>query len=723
MNEQDLLLVGGGHSHALIVRRLAMKPIPQTRITLISEKALTPYSGMLPGWVAGHYSHEQTHIDLNQLCRWAGVRWIEDKVIGLDLEEQQVLFSQRPPISFDTVSLDIGSSSKLPGGEAPDHVIGVKPVSGFSGQWQQLLARPGGSPPVHWAVIGAGAAGVELVLAMAHRLQGRDDVCLHLAFRGERILSHYPARAVIAAEAALKNYGVQCHAEFDVGTVDNAGIQAVSGQRLDLDQSVWCAGAVAPAWPGESGLLTDSDGFVSVDAQLQSLSHPRVFASGDIAHLRDDPRPKAGVYAVRQAPQLEDNLRRLSLRQPLKAVKLQSQYLSLLSLGGKQASGCRNGLSVSGPAVWRLKDYIDRSFMRKLQQLGAPQTMAAPVPDKPHCGGCGGKLGPELLSDGLAGLPIYRRDEITPALSKAEDASTLNPPTGKSLVQSIDGFRAFCDDLYLVGRAATEHSLNDVYAMGGEPLAAHVWVSTTIEHPRLQARDHRALMQGIAESLALNHATLAGGHSSESMDCSVGIAVTGAVESNRQWGKSGLQPGDTLVLNKAIGTGVIFAADMQAQAPASAVQAALHSMCSSNRAAAHALLKHKPHAVTDVSGFGLLGHLLEMLDGKNDCSAVLEAAAVPLLTGSLALSATGWRSSLYPAMASRLSFCAGAETCPAGWIDLLIDPQTSGGLLAALPADRANALCEEFPDYVKIGTVTSKQQAPVLIECPSIPPT
>lgn len=716
MNEQDLVLVGGGHSHALIVRRLAMKPIPQTRLTLISEKALTAYSGMLPGWVAGHYSREQAHIDLNQLCRWAGVRWIEDKVIGLDLEEQQLLFAQRPPVNFDTVSLDIGSSSKLPEGDLPDHVIGVKPVSGFHSQWQQLLAQTADARPAHWGVIGAGAAGVELVLAMAHRLQGQATACLHLVFRGERILKGYPARAVSAAEAALKSYGVQCHAGFDVAATDSAGIAAVSGQRLDLDQSVWCAGATAPAWLSESGLLTDSDGFVSVDAQLQSVSHPGVFACGDIAHLRDDPRPKAGVYAVRQAPLLEANLRRLSLGQALKPIKLQSQYLSLLSLGGKQATGSRHGIAFSGHAVWRVKDHIDRAFMRKFQQLGTPRPMPPPELDKPHCGGCGGKLGPDLLTEGLAGLPIYRRDEIKPALSKAEDASTLIPPAGKALVQSIDGFRAFCDDLYLVGRAATEHSLNDVYAMGGEPLAAHVWVSTTIAHPRLQARDHRALMQGIAESLALNHATLAGGHSSESMDCSVGIAVTGAVAHQGQWGKTGLQLGDALVLNKGLGTGVIFAADMQAQAPATAVQAALHSMCSSNRSASHALAQHKPHAVTDVSGFGLLGHLLEMLGDAGDYSAVLQAPAVPLLSGSLALSASGWRSSLYPAMASRLSFCAGGDQCPIGWLDLLLDPQTSGGLLAALPAERAQSLCEQLDDYMVIGRVTARQQAHVLIK-------
>jgi len=131
MNKQDLIFVGGGHSHALILKALAMRPIPGVRLTLISDLAMTPYSGMLPGYVAGHYSYEQTHIDLNHLCRWAGVRWIEARVEGLDLEEQQVLFNDRPPIGFDTLSLDIGSTSRLGPPGAKEHAIGVKPVSRF----------------------------------------------------------------------------------------------------------------------------------------------------------------------------------------------------------------------------------------------------------------------------------------------------------------------------------------------------------------------------------------------------------------------------------------------------------------------------------------------------------------------------------------------------------------------------------------------------------------
>jgi len=299
---------------------------------------------------------------------------------------------------------------------------------------------------------------------------------------------------------------------------------------------------------------------------------------------------------------------------------------------------------------------------------------------------------------------MYPRPEVTPALATAEDASLLEVPAGTSLVQSIDGIRAFSDDLYTVGRAATEHALNDLYAMGAEPMAAHIWATTAIAHSMLQQRDHFQLMHGVSDALRENRTTLAGGHSSEAMDAAIGVSVTGAVSNTKHWSKRGLEVGDVLVLNKPIGTGVLLAADMQAQAPAASVRAALQSMCRSNRDAASALVAVQPKAVTDVSGFGLLGHLLEML-GDSELSVELAVHALPLLPSALELSAAGWHSSLYPALAGRLASCSGTKDCPAGWPDLLLDPQTSGGLLAAVAADKVEALLSSHPAFVVIGQV------------------
>ena len=154
-----------------------MKPIPDVRLTLISEQTLTPYSGMLPGYIAGHYTLAETHIDLNRLCRWANVRWIKGRVGNIDPEAQQVIVGSRV-VSYDKLSIDIGSTPDLSVPGAATYAVGVKPVSHFTRTWEQLLdsSLDGGT---EWGVIGAGAGGVELVLAMAHRL--RDHPSLRFA--------------------------------------------------------------------------------------------------------------------------------------------------------------------------------------------------------------------------------------------------------------------------------------------------------------------------------------------------------------------------------------------------------------------------------------------------------------------------------------------------------------------------------------------------------------
>ena len=167
---RDLVLVGGGHAHALVLRMLAMDPVPGARLTLVSPASHTPYSGMLPGLVAGHYRFEDTHIDLARLCQWAGVRFLRDTVTALDPARRELHFAQRPPLGYDLLSLDIGSQPTLdvvPG--AREYAVPVKPVAEFWQRWQAGLGTHGGQ---RIAIVGGGAGGLELALAMAHALAG-----------------------------------------------------------------------------------------------------------------------------------------------------------------------------------------------------------------------------------------------------------------------------------------------------------------------------------------------------------------------------------------------------------------------------------------------------------------------------------------------------------------------------------------------------------------------
>lgn len=707
MSDRDLVLVGGGHAHALLIRKLGMKPLPEVRVTLVSESRLTPYSGMLPGLVAGHYRPDDVHIDLNRLCRWAGVRFIQGRVSGLDAGRKHLHIEHQPPLSYDKVSFDTGSTPDLSIPGARSFALGVKPVSHFHEHWKQLLDQADPDTERHWGVVGAGAGGVELVLAMAHRLGPNRTVRFHLVYAGERILSGYPKAVVHAAERALRAYDVQLHPRFRVSAVKQSGLTAHNGNALMLDKTIWCTQAAAPDWPERCGLDTAGNGFIAVNRFLQSTSHPDVFAAGDIAEMVFDPRPKAGVYAVRQAPFLYDNLKRAFAGEPLKAIRLQRNFLSLLSLGEQKAVGNKGPLVVHGDWVWRWKNRIDRAFMDKFQSLGEPMAMDEDMPDQMHCAGCGSKLGPALLRETLADLPRFDRPGLDPALSQAEDASLWQPTPGRLQVQSLDGFRAFSDDLYRLGQVSVHHALSDLYAMGADPVSAQVWVNLAFNHPRLQQRDYARLMAGIGQALHDQNVALAGGHSTEGRETHLAIVANGELDPGQGWHKTGAQPGDVLVLTKPLGTGVILAADMAAKAPAEAMDAVWESMLGSNRAAFEALKTIEPHAVTDVTGFGLIGHLLEMLTGT-ELQAELNASAVPALTGALALLEQGWQSSLAPQLEPYRLECDIDDSVSGSLIRLMLDPQTSGGLLIALDPQAWQRFGQRLPECYPLGHLRVK---------------
>ncbi|RQW29005.1 FAD-dependent oxidoreductase [Rhodobacteraceae bacterium CH30] len=358
---KKLLLTGGGHSHLFVLEALIRQPRPDVEITLLTRDVLAPYSGMLPGFVAGAYTREEIHIDLAPLCQAAGVRLIHDTATALDLAKR-TLHTSKLALEFDLLSLDIGSSPKLnavPG--AADHACGVKPIDGFIRGLQQLDARPG---PEQIVVAGAGAAGVELALALALRYPAKHITLISRS----RLLKRHPARAAHLAKQALQAAGVSWREGEAINAVSAGMLQLASGLALPFDSLFWASGSSAQAWPQAAGLACDASGFVQVDAALRSTSHPCVFAGGDIASQTGHVHDKAGVYAVRHGAILAHNLLAALDSQPLLHYTPQSSYLSLLVSGSQCAIGVYKGFSFKGAWVWKLKNYIDRGFMRRFQR-------------------------------------------------------------------------------------------------------------------------------------------------------------------------------------------------------------------------------------------------------------------------------------------------------------------------------------------------------------------
>ncbi len=708
--ERDLVFIGGGHTHALVLKQFGMKPVPGVRITLISEQTLTPYSGMLPGFVAGHYSFIDAHIDLNRLCQWANVRYIRGTVTGIDANANIIDVGDEFKVSYDQLSIDVGSTPDLSVPGASEYAVGVKPVSQFGEIWNSLL-QASETASGEWGVVGAGAGGVELVLGMAHRLKSNSALNFHLLYSGKHVLRGYPDKVVSAAERALARYNVTLHPEFRVAEVRRDGLISTDNKKIVLDKSIWCTGAAAAGWLAETGLDVSERGFIAVNEFLQSTSHNNVFAVGDCSDMLSDPRPKAGVYAVRQAPFLADNLRAVfkTSNPKLKPLKLQTDFLSLLSLGGRTAVGCRAGFAISGKWVWKLKDHIDQKFMHRLNAPGEKKSMATEVSQEMHCAGCGSKLGPDIIQGNLNELDVFANPAVTPALGRSEDASLWRVTSGKLAVQSIDGFRSFSSDYWRFGEICVNHALSDLYAMGATPVSAQVWINLAHAHPRIQKRDHKMLMAAIVAALNKQQVSLAGGHSSEGSETHVAIVANGEVTPGREVRKNTVKTDDVLVLSKALGTGVILAADMQAKAPAIAADAVMDCMLQSNKEIALVLNEYNVSAATDVTGFGLIGHLLEMLSNNVELQAELRLADIPMLAGVEDLSENGFRSTLYPQLQPYLLQCDIKAGLDAARIDLLLDPQTSGGLLISLPQQQAERLIADFPVSAMIGKITTDQ--------------
>jgi selenide,water dikinase len=724
---KDLVLVGGGHSHALVLRMLAMRPIAGLRITLVSPASHTPYSGMLPGLVAGHYSFEQAHIDLARLCQWAGVRFIAAEVTALDPQLRRLSLAGRAAIEYDLVSIDIGSQPELdpvPGARA--HAVPVKPVAGLWHRWQELLQRLAALPPgqrQRIAVVGGGAGSVELALAMAHRLAER-PVDMELWCGAPVVLQGYNTGAREAAVAALARHRVALALDARVERVEQNRLLLADGREAHFDELFWCTGAAAAPWVAASGLPVDDRGFLAVTDSLQSLADARVFGAGDIATQVNHPRPKAGVYAVRQGPVLAHNLRAALLAQPLREHRPQRRFLSLVSLGDRIATADKGPLSATGKWVWRWKDSIDRKFMARFEHLPAsmprghwgrlPELATAPL--QQPCGGCGAKVGADPLARALAEL-AQEFPRHCPPPGSADDTALI-PGTGPAAVmQSLDMLRALVADPWLMGRIAANHALSDLYACGARPVSALAAITLPFAGSVILQRELKQLLAGALHELASADCLLAGGHSMQGPELNIGFVVNGVAlaEDGRWLGKRGLAVGDKLVLAKPLGTGVLFAAHMQLAADGRDISAAIDSMLVSNRLAAELALAHGASAGTDITGFGLLGHLLEMLGGE--CAASLQLANLPLLDGALAQLRNGVRSSMHLANAAAAGTGLALDT-PADdeLLQILFDPQTSGGLLLGIAADRVAGLLEAlrggaYPQARIIGEVLARDPA------------
>ena len=748
----QLLLAGGGHTHALVLRRWAMQPHrrPQARITLVSRHGSALYSGMVPGLVAGIYPRSACTINLRELCQRAGVSFVQAEIEGLDPERQLLLLDGRPAMPYDWLSLNLGavtipSRATFAGGADAGGAVAVKPLEPFLA-WCAGLSAANNSAAIDSAdrrrvwIQGGGAAAIELAFALRAR-----GLAPELGLRGEGLrLGSRAANRL--AERWLTNSGIAIH----------RGQQHPVPAELP---TLACTGSWGPGWLAAAGLPLDGHGRLLTEASLQVQGQPRIFASGDCGVIASQPRPASGVWAVRAAPVLAENLERLlaggdrnssssgsgsgsgsgnSSNQKLKQWRPQAWALQLLADGG--VAGAPRALASWGPLalgpsrwLWHWKDRIDRRFMALFEPPAAMAEGAAMA-----CRGCAAKLAAAPLAAALERLAQTKPEQNQPAAETSpiprDDAAVIGQTAhGELLLQSVDGFPALVDDPWLNGRLTTLHACSDLWACGARVDSVLALVTLPEAVPQLQVDLLHQTLAGVQSVLEPLQARLLGGHTMEARDgikpeagLAVSLSANGLVAPERHWPKGPLAPGDVLILTRGLGSGVLFAAAMAGAARPEWLDDALALMQQSQAPVVEILAAHGCRACTDITGFGLLGHLGEMLASAAAPEALrveLIAEAIPSLPGAIELLQTGYASSLAPANAAALGLLdaqvvlgtsdthnPAASQSPAhpskaashskahqsaanktALLGLLIDPQTCGPLLAALPAERGEA--------------------------------
>lgn len=693
-----LVLVGGGHSHVQVLRRHAMRRLP-ARVTVVVDRCEAIYSGMVPGLVAGQYGADDLTIDLRPLARRAGARLVEARALGVDPVARQVVLEERPPLAWDVASLNIGST--VGGLDVPgvrDHALPTRPIGRLTHEIDALVARLHGRGSARVLVVGAGAGGVELAFALRERLlrAGLRDVPTTLV--GRSLLPGLPVGLHRRVRDEAQRRAMALVEGREVVEVTADGVRLDDGSWLPADAVLWATGAAALPLARASGLPVDAHGFVRVGPTLEVVGVEGLYAVGDCAAFAERELPKAGVYAVRMGPVLAENLRASLEGRSRVPYRPQADFLALLNLGDGTALGTKWGAAFGGAWVFRWKDRIDRRFMERFQVLD-PSGAASPaftrgMPPMPTmdmvCGGCAAKVGETALSRALARVPNRPDEEVVFGREHAEDAVAM-ARGGELIVQSIDAFPAFTDDPWLVGRVAALNALSDLQAKGVAPRFAMALVTVPEDEDPEECLFQ--VLSGARVALDAAGCTLTGGHTTVGEKLVVGFAVTGFAASREALHSNGsLRPGHLVVLTRPLGTGVLWNADMTGRAPGREVRAAVAELLRGNGPAGEVARAFGVTAATDVTGFGLVGHLGEMLRAAGT-SAVVGLDGVPLLPGVEGLLARGERSTFHEENRKHrrtLRVAPGLDGQPA--FEALFDPQTAGGLLLGVEPERAGAL-------------------------------
>ncbi len=713
LQRNNIVLLGIGHTNAHVLKMWRMQPIEGANLICVSDFPTVTYSGMLPGVLSGQYDPERMEIDLVRLCSVSNARLIVDRVMSIDISNRELNFAERPPLRYDQLSIGIGSRPQTTGIELADtlQLLAIKPMQTFLPRLKQSLASldPERMPTIN--VVGAGVGGIEIALCIWQRL--RKELGERFVLR--IICSSTIGKGLLPATVnhlrnQFRKIDIQVFEQRPVKRVERDAIFLSDNTRLDSSLTLWATGATASQFLSEINLPHDDRGFLLTRPTLQSTGNDRVFAVGDSGTMETNATEKAGVFAVRQGPVLWRNLQNAILNKPLVRYRPQKGYLKLINYGDGRAIAEYKGRSLVGSWSWSLKNRIDGRFMAMYQDYRSARMTAKSVTTddtaEMRCLGCGGKLGGLSLKNALGRLEIPQNEHVIVGLQQSDDAAVVRVANNQVTV-TADFFASPFDDPFTNGRIAALNSASDCFSMNAEATTALTLAQIPLGHPRAQADVLTELMAGALHEFKKMNVSIIGGHTIEGPRLIIGFTVLAnqLVPTTR---KGNLKPGDELVTSKMLGTGILLAALMRGMCRATWYSTLIETMLGSNQVALELVRRFGITAVTDVTGFGLGGHLLEMLTASN-VSAELLIDQIPVLPGTFELAELGVESTLSPDNA-KLPGNLKVDPSAASRHKILFDPQTAGGLLLGVPKVILGPVLDFLrnngcPDAARIGSV------------------
>ena len=707
--KKDLVLLGAGHSNIEVLKNFGTKPIDGLRLTVISNSYFSTYSGMLPGYLQGIYDWNEINIDLVKLCRVYGHRLIISNVIKIDTKNNLVFLENRPSINYDFLSINLGiktDSSKIKGAEK--NCLKLKPISSIRENFDKLLEFNKVNKNNDIVIIGAGAAGFEVALALDENLKRKNiKNNVILLSKNSSVLNKFNKKAEFIAKNTLK----KCNIKF----LNCAEVIVVTSNYVLLKdgRKVFCKLPILATNSGPLGLLKKSDlpltknGSILIESNLLVSGYNNIFSSGDISEIKGYSIPKSGVFAVKQGKILVKNIRKLYLQKKLSQYKPQKNFLSIIGLQNHRALAIKSMFSIKGKLIWIIKKYIDKKFIEKYTLYNRnnypKENQIEPILNQMQCKGCGSKIPQSIL------YSVFEEN----TKKGSHDADKV--PNTKNIFQTTDIISSIVSDPFELGNISAKHALNDILASNTQPLAAQMIVSLPPAINEINKRDLIQLKSGADYAMKKANCKIIGGHSYSNNDDQVylGFSIIGK---KKNYIKSKKIKKGKLYITGKIGSALVFAAIEKKIINGMYSEEVVNTMKKSNYEIFKIFYKFNMQHITDISGFGLAIHAHNLLLRHSDLNGLeISLKKIPLYEGAIEALNNNVKSSLNDSNRDSIinNLRVNYNKIDKKYFNCLFDPQTAGGFLFVLDPTQKRILDEldkKKINYSVIGRVTNARK-------------